>query len=98
MAISQAFAEDKGTPEFEPWSLIEGLEDKPVLIVRGETSDLFSAATADRMLAALPKAELVTIPGIGHAPILDEPEAAAGIDRLLERVLVEEALSRTSAA
>ena len=26
------------------------------------------------------------------------PEAAAGIDRLLERVLVEEALSRTSAA
>ena len=98
MAISQAFAEDKGTPEFEPWSLIEGLEDKPVLIVRGETSDLFSATTADRMLAALPKAELVTIPGIGHAPILDEPEAAAGIDRLLERVLVEEALSRTSAA
>ena len=98
MAISQVFAENKGTPEFEPWSLIEGLEDKPVLIVRGETSDLFSAATANRMLAVLPKAELVTIPGIGHAPILDEPEAAEGIDRLLERVLAEEALSRTSAA
>ena len=62
MAISQVFAENKGTPEFEPWSLIEGLEDKPVLIVRGETSDLFSAATANRMLAVLPKAELITIP------------------------------------
>ena len=32
-------------------------------------------------------AELVTVPDVGHAPALDEPEAAAGIDRLLERVL-----------
>ena len=98
MAISQSFAENKGTPDFDPWALIEGLADKPVLIVRGETSDLFSAGTADRMLATLPKAELVTIPGVGHAPVLDEPEAAAGIDRLLEKVAFEESLSRSSAA
>jgi pimeloyl-ACP methyl ester carboxylesterase len=98
MAISQAFAENKGTPELDPWWLIEGLADKPVLIVRGQTSDLFSVDTANRMLAALPKAELVTVPGIGHAPILAEPEAAAGIDRLLGKVLAEEALSRSSAA
>jgi pimeloyl-ACP methyl ester carboxylesterase len=38
----------------------------------------------------LPNAELVTVPGIGHAPILDEPEAVAGIDRLLQRVLAEQ--------
>ena len=98
MAISQAFAENKGTPELDPWWLIEGLADKPVLIARGETSDLLSAETANRMLAGLPKAELVTVPGIGHAPILEEPEAAAGIDRLLGKVLAEEALSRSSAA
>jgi pimeloyl-ACP methyl ester carboxylesterase len=41
------------------------------------------------MIGTLPKAELVTVPGIGHAPILDEPEAVAGIDRLLARVLAE---------
>ena len=98
LAISQVFAENKGTPEFDRWSLIEGLEDKPVLIVRGETSDLFSAATADKMLGMLAKAELVTVRGIGHAPVLDEPEAQAGVDRLLKKVLSEEALSRTSAA
>jgi pimeloyl-ACP methyl ester carboxylesterase len=69
-----------------------------VLIVRGETSDLFSVETANRMLELLPRAEMVTVPGIGHAPILDEPEAEAGIDRLLKRVLAEEELSRTSAA
>lgn len=89
MAISQAFSQDKGTPDHDPWRLIEGLADKPVLLVRGETSDLFAAETATRMLDLLPKAELVTVPGIGHAPILDEPEAAAGIDRLLARVDAE---------
>jgi pimeloyl-ACP methyl ester carboxylesterase len=90
MAIAQPFATTKGTPDFDPWPLIEGLADKPVLLVRGETSDLFSVETAQRMLATLPNAELVTVPGIGHAPILDEPEAVAGIDRLLQRVLAEQ--------
>jgi len=80
----------------DPWSWLTGLADKPVLIVRGETSDLLAQETADRMLATLPLAELVIVPGIGHAPILDEPEAAAAIDRLLERVLAEEN-ARTSA-
>lgn len=98
MAISQAFAGNKGTPEHDPWPLIHGLADKPVLIVRGETSDLLSATTAKRMLEHLPKAELVTVPGIGHAPVLDEPAAVAGIDRLLARVLAEESLSRSSTA
>ena len=76
-------------PPFDPWPLIDGLKDKPVLLVRGETSDLLSVETAERMIGTLPKAELVTVPGIGHAPILDEPEAVAGIDRLLARVLAE---------
>jgi pimeloyl-ACP methyl ester carboxylesterase len=95
MAIANAFADNKGTPEFDPWPLIEGLKDTPVLIVRGETSDLLSVETVERMLVTLPKAELVTVPGIGHAPILDEPEAEAAIDRLLARVLAEEE-ARTS--
>lgn len=89
MAIRQSFATSDGSPDFDPWPLLDGLADKPVLIVRGEISDLFSAETAARMVAKLPKAELVTVPRIGHAPVLDEPEAAAGIDRLLARVLSE---------
>jgi pimeloyl-ACP methyl ester carboxylesterase len=31
--------------------------------------------------------EVVTVPGVGHAPDLDEPESVEAIDRLLERVL-----------
>lgn len=94
MAIAQPFATNNGTLGTNPWRMIEGLKDKPVLVVRGETSDLFSSGTAQQMVETLPKAELVTIPGIGHAPYLDEPEAVAGIDRLLARVLAEDALSR----
>jgi len=30
-------------------------------------------------------AELVTVPGVGHAPTLDEPECTAAITRLLAR-------------
>ncbi|HEY4163686.1 MAG TPA: alpha/beta hydrolase [Dongiaceae bacterium] len=42
----------------------------PVLVLRGEKSDLLSAATAREMTERGPKAELVTLPGIGHAPAL----------------------------
>jgi len=44
------------------------------------------ADTAAKMIERLPGAELVTVPGVGHAPTLDEAEAVAGIDRLLARV------------
>ena len=87
MAIGEAFASNSGAPDFDPWPLLEPLADKPVLIIRGELSDLLSTQTAARMVAMLPTAELVTIPSIGHAPMLDEPEAIAGIERLLVRVL-----------
>ena len=43
---------------------------------------------AQRMVADIgAKAELATIPDVGHAPALDEPESIAAIDRLLARVL-----------
>ncbi|MGB6053627.1 MAG: alpha/beta hydrolase [Burkholderiaceae bacterium] len=38
------------------------------LLVRGAESDLLSAETAQRMTARGPRAQLVEIPGVGHAP------------------------------
>jgi len=73
-------------PAFNMWPTLDGLTDKPVLIVRGALSDLLSEDTARGMLARLPEAKLVTVPSVGHAPVLDEPEAAAGIDNLLKEV------------
>ena len=40
----------------------------PTLLVRGSESDLLSHATAQIMLGRGPKAQLVEIEGVGHAP------------------------------
>ncbi|MEZ5655921.1 MAG: alpha/beta hydrolase [Sphingobium sp.] len=70
------------------WPVMAAFRDIPTLILRGELSDLMSDATAQRMQRDIgEQAEVVTVPGVGHAPTLDEPEAVAAIDRLLERVL-----------
>ena len=74
-------------PPVDLWPAIEALKDVPALILRGELSEVLSARTVARMSAALPRAEVVTVPRTGHAPTLEEPEAANAIDRLLESVL-----------
>jgi len=40
----------------------------PTLVIRGGLSDLLLAETAERMTREGPKARLVEIPGVGHAP------------------------------
>lgn len=87
MAIADNFNRPNGDPVGDMWPLFRSLPEVPVLILRGENSDLLDAELADEMTAALPGAELVTVPGVGHAPDLDEPESLAAIDRLLERAL-----------
>lgn len=52
---------------------------RPVLLVRGETSDLLSAKIAGKMRRRAPRMDYVEVPGVGHAPMLDEPEAKAAI-------------------
>jgi len=70
------------------WPVMASFRDVPTLLLRGERSDLLSAPTAARMIADMgATAELATVPGVGHAPLLDEPVASAAIDRLLARVL-----------
>ena len=52
---------------------------RPVLLVRGQTSDLLSEAIAAKMKKRAPRMDYVEVPGVGHAPMLDEPEAKAAI-------------------
>jgi len=79
-------AATSGLPATDWWAALRALGDAPVLILRGERSDVLGAAAATRAAAALSGAELVTVPGVGHAPTLGEPAAAAALDRLLSRV------------
>lgn len=59
---------------------------RPVLLVHGETSDLLSPEVVDKMRKAARKMAYVQVPGVGHAPMLDEPEARAAIFEFLAGV------------
>ena len=87
--ISKTFSKPAETPDADTWPLFDALDGRPVTVLRGELSDLLSADVADRMAARLADVELVTVPRVGHAPSLDEPESLAAIDRLLARVLAQ---------
>ena len=68
------------------WPAFRALAGKPLLVLRGELSDLLAPATVERMLAEAPGAEAVTVPRVGHPPTLAEPEAVEAVARWLERV------------
>jgi pimeloyl-ACP methyl ester carboxylesterase len=55
----------------------------PTLVLWGIQSDVLSEQQARRMVEALPRGELVSVPNVGHAPVLLEPAAYEALERLL---------------
>lgn len=86
MAITEPFRTKGPVPKVDMWPLFKALGEKPLLVVRGERSDLLSAASLDKMHEAVPTMKSVVVPGVGHAPMLDEPEAVAAIDAFLHSI------------
>jgi pimeloyl-ACP methyl ester carboxylesterase len=83
MAIAEPFRTAGPTPQVDLWPFFAALGQKPLLVVRGEKSDLLTAETAARMRSVAPHMKLAVVPGVGHAPELNEPEAVAAIDEFL---------------
>jgi pimeloyl-ACP methyl ester carboxylesterase len=83
MAIAEPFKTSGPTPQVDLWPLFAALGRKPLLVIRGEKSDLLTAETAARMRTVAPGMKLATVPGVGHAPELNEAEAVAAIDDFL---------------
>ena len=83
MAIAEPFAKPGNAAPANLWDAFEALADTPMLLVRGELSDLISPDTVERMKQRNPALATVTVPRAGHAPTLDEPEAREAIDTLL---------------
>ena len=87
MKIAEPFQAPEGTaPAADMWPALRALAGRPVLAVRGELSDILSAATLERMTREVPGLEAVTVPRTGHAPTLEEPVAQEAIARLLAKV------------
>ena len=68
------------------WPLFGALSPIPVLLVHGAVSNILLPATVARMQAAHATMTVVTLPGIGHAPILTEPPALVAIGTFLARI------------
>ena len=84
--IAEPFRLPGGEAGIDLWPALEAIGNVPTLIVRGETSDILSAATVEAIVTRLPNARAVTIPDTGHAPVLDEPIPFAAIKALLDRI------------
>jgi len=68
------------------WPQFKALAQMPVLVVRGEYSDLLTAEIVARMAEEHPAMKTVVAKDRGHAPFLDEPEAIEAIDAFLARM------------
>ena len=85
--IAEPFRAPGGAAGVDLWPAFEALGDIPLALVRGELSDLLTIETTQAMQARLPQLDVTTVPRVGHAPTLEEPEAVAALDRLLDQVL-----------
>jgi len=68
-AIAVAFNATLPSKDVELWNFYDAIRC-PTLVLRGEQSDLLTRDTAARMTGRGPRARIVEIPGVGHAPTL----------------------------
>ncbi|QFU77463.1 alpha/beta hydrolase [Halioglobus maricola] len=84
-AISQPIDSDKDVaapPDL--WPLFDAVSGIPLLVVRGETSDILARSCVDTMRERKPDLQYVEIPGRGHAPTLNEALALEAIEQFLQ--------------
>jgi len=70
--LRAAIPETMSDAERALWRLYDAIRC-PTLLLRGEDSDVLSSATAIEMSARGPRPRVVSIPGVGHAPMLFDP-------------------------
>ena len=70
-------------PAPDLWPLFDALKGLPLCAIRGANSDLLSAETFAGMRARRPDMIAAEVPGRGHVPYLDEPEALDALRRWL---------------
>ena len=84
--IALGFAESAAGPPADLTPLFQSLAKRPMLSVRGSISDLLSDDTVSYMRGLKPDIETVEVRNVGHAPLLEEPEAWDAVLNFLARV------------
>jgi len=80
--IAEPFRSDMPSGDTDLWALYDQVHC-PTLLLRGELSDLISRETAAAMSRRGPKARVVEIKGVGHAPTLMQPDQIAVVREFL---------------
>lgn len=73
-------------PAPDLWPLFDALADLPLALIRGVNSDLLAIETANEMARRRPDMIRADIPGRGHVPFLDEPDALNALHLWLEKL------------
>lgn len=84
--IRKANAELSNDAILALWQMFRSMPAIPILVLRGEHSDVLLEQTVQKMQSIRPDIVAVTVKGCGHMPFLDEPESLAAIDELLARI------------
>jgi len=79
-AVMIVFA--NSTEKFDMWEIYDRIAC-PTMLLRGETSDLLPSETAQAMTTRGPSPRLVTVPGCGHAPMLNTTDQIALVKAFL---------------
>lgn len=80
--LAEPFRKNLPQGDLELWPLWDAITC-PTLAIRGAESDLLTAATSREMCTRGPKAKLVEIPNVGHAPTLMHADQIAVVREFL---------------
>lgn len=86
MKIAEPFKLPGGEAGVDLWPAFAALADVPLLVTRGEKSDILEKTVGTKMIKKSEKAALATVKGVGHAPSLDEPDAQEAILQFLKTI------------
>jgi len=82
ISLAKALAHD----QHDLWVYFRALRPFPVLAFRGALSDVLSAETFARMAEVKPDLVSVTVPEVGHVPLLEHPMVEQAIDDFLAQI------------
>ena len=82
-ALRAAFLAGANLPPPDLWPLFDAAAGLPIAVIRGANSDLLSEATLAEMRRRRPDMITASVPGRGHVPFLDEPQALGAIRAFL---------------
>jgi pimeloyl-ACP methyl ester carboxylesterase len=80
-ALRNAVAAAMDAPTPDLWPLFDAMAGLPLACIRGANSDLLTPQTLAEMQRRRPDMITAVVPGRGHVPFLNEPEAVTALHR-----------------